>query len=86
MKKKVFIVAWHRMMLGDSYIEVYTDINKALQDFLKERNWVQDYINRDNSVDIFVDYLEHTSESVEGELYYDSMSEYTRVVISTHEI
>jgi hypothetical protein len=38
MKKKVFIVAWHRMMLGDSYIEVYTDINKALQDFLKEKN------------------------------------------------
>ena len=86
MKKKVFIVAWYEMLLGDSYVKVYTDINEALQAFLKEKNWLKDYINRYNSAEIFVDYLEHTSESVEGELYYDLMSEYTRVVISTHEV
>jgi hypothetical protein len=41
--KKVFIVADYRMLLGDSSVEVFTDINKALQEFNRERKDLKEY-------------------------------------------
>jgi hypothetical protein len=83
--KKVFIVADYRMLLGDSSVEVFTDINKALQEFNRERKALKEYA-KTYSGEIFEDYLKHTEDYVEGEIYLDVFDQYTRVVISTHEI